>query len=182
MLAENKQPIELINQEIVPALDIVGKGFESKTLFLPQLLMSADSAKIAFEEVRKAMPAGEGNTKYSIVIATVKGDIHDIGKNIVRTLLENYGYRVIDLGRDVTPQAVVDAAVSENAKIVALSALMTTTIPAMEETVRMVRNALPECKIAVGGAVLTKEYADQMGADFYGSDAMETVRYAESLL
>ena len=128
------------------------------------------------------MPVGEGNTKYTIVIATVKGDIHDIGKNIVRTLLENYGYRVIDLGRDVPPQTVADTAIAEHAKIVALSALMTTTIPAMEETVTLVRNAKPDCKIAVGGAVLTKEYADQLGADFYGKEAMETVRYAESLL
>lgn len=182
MLANGKSPLELINDEIVPALDRVGKGFETQTLFLPQLLMSAEAAKVAFDVVKKAMPTGEGNTKYTIVIATVKGDIHDIGKNIVRTLLENYGYHVIDLGRDVAPEVVAETAIQENAKIVALSALMTTTIPAMEETVRMVRAKLPECKIAVGGAVLTQEYADQMGADFYGSDAMETVRYAESLL
>ena len=128
------------------------------------------------------MPTDAENAKYTIVIATVRGDIHDIGKNIVSTLLENYGYRVIDLGRDVQPETVVQTAVQEGARIVALSALMTTTIPAMEETVQLLRKELPRCKIVVGGAVLTQTYADQMGADFYGRDAMETVRYAESLL
>lgn len=182
MLSEKASPMTLINEEIVPALDRVGKSFEAKTLFLPQLLMSAEAAKVAFEQVKAAMPAGANSSKYTVVIATVQGDIHDIGKNIVCTLLENYGYRVIDLGRDVPPQTVVDTVLRENARMVGLSALMTTTIPAMEETVRMVHEAMPDCKIAVGGAVLTKEYADQMGADFYGSDAMETVRYAESLL
>lgn len=182
LLAKQIAPLDLINNEIVPALDRVGKGFEAQSIFLPQLLMSADAAKVAFDEVKSAMSAGEENTKYTIVIATVKGDIHDIGKNIVRTLLENYGYRVIDLGRDVSPQAVADVAVQENAKIAVLSALMTTTIPAMEETAELLRQTKPDCKIVVGGAVLTQEYADQMGADFYGKDAMEVVRYAESLL
>ncbi len=177
-----KAPLEVINEEIIPALDIVGRGFEAKTLYLPQLLMSAEAAQAAFEEVRAAMPVGEGTKKYTIVIATVHGDIHDIGKNIVKTLLENYGFHVIDLGRDVPPQKVVDAALTYHARMAALSALMTTTLPAMEETIKLLRAAMPECKIAVGGAVLTQSYADQMGADFYGKDAMETVRYAESLL
>ena len=182
MLESGTAPLTLINEEIVPALDRVGKRFEEKTLFLPQLLMSAEAAKAAFDEVKAVMPTGQSGSKYTIVIATVHGDIHDIGKNIVRTLLENYGYRVIDLGRDVPPQTVVNAAIRENARIVALSALMTTTIPAMEETIRLLREQAPDCKIAVGGAVLTQDYADKMGADFYGRDAMETVRYAESLL
>lgn len=182
LLESGTTPLALINNEIVPALDLVGKRFEAKTLFLPQLLMSAEAAQAAFEEVKTAMPAGESSGKYTIVIATVQGDIHDIGKNIVHTLLENYGYRLIDLGRDVPPQTVVDTALRENARIVALSALMTTTIPAMEETIKLLRREAPQCKIAVGGAVLTQEYADRMGADFYGKDAMETVRYAESLL
>ncbi len=182
MLDQGAAPLTLINEEIVPALNRVGKRFDEKTLFLPQLLMSAEAAKAAFDEVKAVMPPNENGRKYTIVIATVHGDIHDIGKNIVSTLLENYGYRVIDLGRDVPPQTIVDAAISECARIVALSALMTTTIPAMEETVRLLREQIPDCKIAVGGAVLTQTYADQMGADFYGRDAMETVRYAESLL
>lgn len=177
-----KAPLEVINEEIIPALDIVGRGFEAKTIYLPQLLMSAEAAQAAFEEVKAAMPTGEGSKKYTIVIATVQGDIHDIGKNIVRTLLENYGFNVIDLGRDVPPETVVEAAEKHGARLVALSALMTTTLPAMEETIKQVRAKLPDCKIAVGGAVLTQSYADRMGADFYGKDAMETVRYAESLL
>ena len=182
LLEENTPPLAIINDEIVPALNRVGKQFEEKTLFLPQLLMSAEAAKAAFDLIKAAMPTDAENAKYTIVIATVRGDIHDIGKNIVSTLLENYGYRVIDLGRDVQPETVVQTAVQEGARIVALSALMTTTIPAMEETVQLLRKELPRCKIVVGGAVLTQTYADQMGADFYGRDAMETVRYAESLL
>lgn len=182
MLDSQIAPLTIINDEIVPALNLVGKRFEAKTLFLPQLLMSAEAAKTAFDLIKASMPNDSSSSKYTIVIATVKGDIHDIGKNIVKTLLENYGYRVIDLGRDVSPQTIVDTAIQENARIVALSALMTTTIPAMEETVKLLRETIPDCKIAVGGAVLTQTYADQMGADFYGKDAMETVRYAESLL
>jgi 5-methyltetrahydrofolate--homocysteine methyltransferase len=128
------------------------------------------------------MPANENESKYTIVIATVQGDIHDIGKNIVKTLLENYGYRIIDLGKDVPPETIVETALCEHARIVSLSALMTTTIPAMEETISLLQKQAPDCKIAVGGAVLTQDYADKMGADFYGKDAMEMVRYAESLL
>ncbi|MGM9636379.1 MAG: homocysteine S-methyltransferase family protein [Eubacteriales bacterium] len=173
-------PLDLISNEIIPALDDVGKGFEAKTIFLPQLLMAADAAKAAFEEVRAVMPKSKG--KYAVILATVKGDIHDIGKNIVKVLLENYGFDVLDLGKDVPPETVVETAVREKIRLVGLSALMTTTLPAMKETIRQLREALPECKIVVGGAVLTKEYAEEIGADCYAKDAMETVRYAESLV
>lgn len=182
LLESGVAPLTLINEEIVPALDRVGKRFEEKTLFLPQLLMSAEAAKAAFDAIKSVMPSEANESKFTIVIATVHGDIHDIGKNIVCTLLENYGYRVIDLGRDVPPQTIVDTAIRENTRIVALSALMTTTIPAMEDTIKLLHEQASDCKIAVGGAVLTQDYADRMGADFYGKDAMEMVRYAESLL
>ena len=182
MISDGVKPLTIINDEIVPALNQVGKRFEDKTLFLPQLLMSAEAAKTAFDEIKASMSANENENKYTIVIATVQGDIHDIGKNIVKTLLENYGYRIIDLGKDVPPETIVETALREQARIVSLSALMTTTIPAMEETICLLRKQVPDCKIAVGGAVLTQEYADKMGADFYGKDAMEMVRYAESLL
>ncbi len=182
LLADGIAPLTIINEEIVPALDHIGKRFEDKTLFLPQLLMSAEAARVAFEEIKSAIPAEENTGKYTIVVATVQGDIHDIGKNIVCTLLENYGYRIVDLGKDVPPRIVVDAAIQENARIVSLSALMTTTLPAMEETINLLRQEVPDCMIAVGGAVLTQSYADKMGADFYGRDAMEMVRYAESVL
>lgn len=171
------EPLALINEQIVPALDIVGQGFENKTVFLPQLLMSAEAAKAAFEEARRSMSAvGEaGNT---VILATVKGDIHDIGKNIVKALLENYGYRVIDLGRDVSPEAVADAAVEHNGKLVGLSALMTTTVPAMADTIALLRRKKPDCRVMVGGAVMTREYAERIGADRYAKNAMEAVRYA----
>lgn len=177
-LLDTTPPLELIDQHIIPALDEVGRGFEQKTVFLPQLLMSAEAAKAAFDAVKERMPADRAASGDKIVVATVQGDIHDIGKNIVKVLLENYGYRVIDLGRDVPPETVVAAAVEHGAKLVGLSALMTTTVPAMEETVRQLHAALPHCKAVVGGAVLTQEYADQIGADAYARDAMETVRYA----
>ncbi len=182
-LLEEKTPLDVINSHIVPALDVVGKGFENKTIFLPQLLISAEAAKAAFSAVREAMAAkGEKNEKKCrFVIATVHGDIHDIGKNIVKALLENYGFDVIDLGKDVSPDRVRDAVVESKAPIVGLSALMTTTVPAMEETVKLVREAAPDVKIVVGGAVLTKEYADTLGADKYAADAMEAVRYAEEI-
>jgi 5-methyltetrahydrofolate--homocysteine methyltransferase len=182
MISDGVKPLAMINDEIVPALNQVGKCFEDKTLFLPQLLMSAEAAKAAFDEIKASMPANENESKFTIVIATVQGDIHDIGKNIVKTLLENYGYRIIDLGKDVPPETIVETAMREQARIVSLSALMTTTMPAMEETICLLRKQVPDCKIAVGGAVLTQDYADKMGADFYGKDAMEMVRYAESLL
>ncbi len=171
-------PLELIDTQIVPALDVVGRGFEEKTVFLPQLLMSAEAAKAAFEQVRASMPASS-TAGPAVILATVKGDIHDIGKNIVRALMENYGYSVIDLGRDVLPEVIVKTAVEKDVRLVGLSALMTTTVPAMEETIRLLRQAKPETKIMVGGAVLTQEYADKIGADFYGKNAMESVRFAQ---
>ena len=175
--------LDLVNQEIIPALDIVGKGFEEKRVYLPQLLMSAESAKAAFEVI-KANMATAGNAqvkKCPFVIATVKGDIHDIGKNIVKLLLENYGYDVHDLGKDVPPERVVEEAVRLHAPMVGLSALMTTTVPSMEETIKALRKDAPWCKVLVGGAVLTQEYASAIGADFYAADAMESVRYAEEI-
>ena len=175
-------PLKIVQDEIIPALDVVGSGFEKKTVYLPQLLMSAEAAKSAFEKIKESM-SGEGNTsdKATVIIATVKGDIHDIGKNIVKLLLENYGFNVIDLGRDVSPEAISDKTVETHAPLVGLSALMTTTVPAMEETIKLLRKTAPWCKVVVGGAVLTQEYADAIGADCYSKDAMETVRYAESI-
>ncbi|MCR4955219.1 MAG: homocysteine S-methyltransferase family protein [Lachnospiraceae bacterium] len=179
-LLANKDALAIVNEEIVPALDIVGKGFENKTMFLPQLLMSAEAAKAAFENIKAAIlkSGASQEMKSKFVIATVKGDIHDIGKNIVKVLLENYGFDVIDLGKDVSPEDVVEAVLSEEAPMCGLSALMTTTVPAMEETIVQLKEKAPQCKIIVGGAVLNREYAARIGADYYSKDAMETVRYA----
>lgn len=182
-LLETTEALSIVSEEIIPALDIVGSGFEKKTVYLPQLLMSAEAAKSAFEVIKESMSETDSDAvKSTVVIATVKGDIHDIGKNIVKLLLENYGYNVVDLGRDVSPEYVVESTVSTHAPIVGLSALMTTTVPAMEETIKLLRKDAPWCKVVVGGAVLTQEYADAIGADHYSKDAMETVRYAESLM
>ena len=170
-----------MQEEIIPALNAVGTGFENRTVYLPQLLMSAEAAKAAFEQVKAAMPSGNTAGKCAFVLATVKGDIHDIGKNIVKLLLENYGFAVTDLGRDVPPETIVENAVTLRAPIVGLSALMTTTVPAMAETIRQLRDKAPWCRIVVGGAVLNQEYADAIGADKYAKDAMEAVRYAESI-
>ncbi len=180
-LLESRDPLDVINQEIVPALDVVGKGFEKGTVFLPQLLMSAEAAKAAFEVIKEQM-SRSGQTQESkgtIVLATVKGDIHDIGKNIVKVLLENYSYQVVDLGKDVPPETVVEEAVRLHVPLVGLSALMTTTVPSMEETIRRLRQEAPWVKVMVGGAVLTQEYANSIGADQYCSDAMASVNYAE---
>ena len=178
-----KTPLEIIDGELIPALDIVGKGFEKKTVFLPQLLMAAEAAGGAFDVIKDYMKSqGKEETKKGkIVIATVKGDIHDIGKNIVKVLLENYGYDVIDLGKDVDPGLIVDTVKKQNVPLVGLSALMTTTVPAMEDTIRLLRENQLHVKVVVGGAVLTQEYADMIGADKYAKDAMETVRYAEEI-
>lgn len=174
---------QLIADHIIPALDNVGRAFESNKVFLPQLLMSADAAKAAFAAAQATLKAGEhGSKKGKIILATVKGDIHDIGKNIVKVLLENYGFEVIDLGKDVDYDTVVEAAVKENVRLIGLSALMTTTVSSMEETIRRLKKAKPDCVTVVGGAVLTKEYADMIGADYYARDAMETVRIAEKTL
>lgn len=177
----NREPLLIVQEEIIPALNTVGTGFENKTVFLPQLLMSAEAAKAAFEEIKQCMPSNNGSEKCAFILATVKGDIHDIGKNIVKLLLENYGFAVTDLGRDVPPETIVEKAVALHAPLVGLSALMTTTVPAMEETIRQLREKAPWCKVVVGGAVLNQEYADAIGADKYAKDAMETVRYAENI-
>ncbi len=177
----SKEPLRIVQEEIIPALDIVGVGFEKKTVYLPQLLMSAEAAKAAFEQIKAAAPKGQAADKCAFVLATVKGDIHDIGKNIVKLLLENYGFAVCDLGRDVPPETVVQKALELHAPLVGLSALMTTTVPAMEETIRQLREAAPFAKVVVGGAVLNREYAQSIGADYYAKDAMDTVRYAESI-
>ncbi len=182
-LLKEKTPLEIINGEIVPALDRVGKAYEEKRAYLPQLLMSAEAAKQAFEAIKERMlSTGEKQEKKcKFVIATVKGDIHDIGKNIVKTLLENYGFEVIDLGRDVDKESVLEAVLSHGAPLVGLSALMTTTVSSMEETICLLQERAPACKIVVGGAVLNKEYAQKIGAHAYAKDGMETVRYAEKI-
>ena len=181
LLSSGKAPVEVIDGEIVPALEIVGKGFETGKVFLPQLLMAAEAASSAFEVIRDVLAKSGTKTelKGPIVIATVKGDIHDIGKNIVRALLENYGFKVIDLGRDVAPETIVETALRENCKLVGLSALMTTTVPFMEETIKQLNEADPSIKTFVGGAVLTAEYAEQIHATWYAKDAMASVRIAE---
>ena len=180
-LIGTRKPLDIIQEELIPALNVVGEGFEKGTVFLPQLLMSADAAKIAFAVIKDVLASSgqEEEKKEKIILATVKGDIHDIGKNIVKVLLENYGFDVIDLGKDVPPEAIVEKAVEENVTLVGLSALMTTTVVSMEETIKLLREKKPDCKVMVGGAVLNQDYADMIGADFYGKDAMQSVHYAQ---
>ena len=182
-LSEKQDPLEIINTELIPALNHVGDGFEKGTVFLPQLLMSAEAAKNAFAVLKDKMDrSGEVQEKIgTIVLATVKGDIHDIGKNIVKVLLENYSFDVIDLGKDVAPELIVETVREKNVRLAGLSALMTTTVVSMEETIRLLREEAPQCKVMVGGAVLNQEYADMIGADFYGKDAMQSVRFAQEL-
>ena len=182
-LLKNTESLEIINKHLIPGLDYVGKQFEAKKMYLPQLLMAADAAKEAFGEIRSFMERSgkKGQTKGRVIIATVKGDIHDIGKNIVKVLLQNYDFDVIDLGKDVPPETVVAACKKDKIKLVGLSALMTTTVAAMEDTIKLLRKECPWAKVCVGGAVMTQEYADKIGADFYGKDAMDTVRYALEL-
>ena len=182
-LLSHTSPLEVINSEIIPALNIVGKGFEKKRVYLPQLLMSAEAAKAAFEVIKAASSGKKGSaSQNTFVIATVRGDVHDIGKNIVKLLLENYGFNVVDLGKDVPPQVIADKVVELHAPVVGLSALMTTTVAQMQETIKQLRLKAPWCKIIVGGAVLTQEYADKIGADKYAKDAMEGVRYAQEII
>ena len=180
-LLASTPPMELISREILPALDHVGRAFEEKKFYLPQLLMSAEAAKAAFDRIKAHFPKGTAADKCPVVLATVQGDIHDIGKNIVKLLLENYGFPVTDLGKDVAPETVVEAVVKLHAPLAGLSALMTTTVPAMEETIRQLREKAPWCRTVVGGAVLNRQYAQSIGADRYAADAMETVRYAEEI-
>jgi 5-methyltetrahydrofolate--homocysteine methyltransferase len=183
-LLETTDPMEIINHMLIPALDTAGSQFEQGKIFLPQLILTAGAAQAAFGVIRDVL-AKSGNASVSkgkIVLATVKGDIHDIGKNIVKVLLENYGYTVIDLGRDVPCQDVVDAAIAHQVKLVGLSALMTTTLGSMEETIRLLNAQYPSCKTVVGGAVLTPEYAKQIHADFYAKDAKNTVDVAKRII
>ena len=182
-LLKTEDSLSIINNHLIPGLDFVGKRFEQKTMYLPQLLMAAEAAKAAFAEIRDYMEKSgkKGAPKGKVIIATVKGDIHDIGKNIVKVLLQNYDFDVIDLGKDVPPETVVAACKKDKIKLVGLSALMTTTVAAMEDTIKLLRKECPWAKVCVGGAVMTQEYADKIGADFYGKDAMDTVRYALDL-
>lgn len=190
--------LDIIQQEIIPALDVVGKGFEEKTVYLPQLLMSAEAAKSSFEIIKESM-ASSGSAKNSaennsensdvkiaekgtIVIATVHGDIHDIGKNIVKLLLDNYGFNIVDLGKDVPPETIVSSVIEHHASICGLSALMTTTVPAMKKTIELLKKEAPWCRVVVGGAVLNSDYAKRIGSDKFAADAMETVRYAKDII
>jgi 5-methyltetrahydrofolate--homocysteine methyltransferase len=176
--------MEIINNYLIPALDTVGGKFEKGTIFLPQLIMSAEAAQSCFEIIKDklAVSGEESVSKGKIVLATVKGDIHDIGKNIVKVLLESYGFTVIDLGKDVPPETVVSAAIEHKVKLVGLSALMTTTLGAMAETIAILNEKCPDCKTVVGGAVLTESYAKKINADFYARDAKQSVDIAAELL
>ena len=182
-LLQTQKPLDIIQTYLIPALDKVGKGFEAGTVFLPQLLMSAEAAKQAFEVVKGKLSfeGAENLKKDKIILATVKGDIHDIGKNIVKVLLENYNFEVIDLGKDVSPSTILEAAKQHEAKMVGLSALMTTTVVSMEETIKLLKDEVPSCKVMVGGAVLNQEYADMIAADFYAKDAIQGVYYAQKV-
>lgn len=178
-LLKTEQPLDIINKHIIPALNEIGADFENKKAYLPQLLMSAEAASAAFEVLKIKMTAADSDESKAIVLATVKGDIHDIGKNIVKVLLESYGFKVYDLGRDVEPQAIVDCAIKHNCKLVGLSALMTTTVPSMADTIKLLNETDKSIKVIVGGAVLTEDYAQMINADYYAEDAMATVRFVE---
>lgn len=181
-LLKSLDALDVVNNEIIPALDKVGEGYEKQRIYLPQLLMSAEAAKAAFEVIKSHAGGDTEKKGETIIIATVKGDIHDIGKNIVKLILENYGYNVVDLGKDVAPEVIADEAARLKAPLVGLSALMTTTVPAMEKTIALLRDVAPLTKVIVGGAVLNEDYAKSIGADKYAKDAMEAVRYAEEII
>lgn len=180
-LLAGHEPLDLVDHALIPALDAVGAGYEKGTLFLPQLLQSASAAQAAFEEIKAAVAknGAPGASKGKIVLATVKGDVHDIGKNIVRVILENYGFEVLDLGRDVPPEKVVEAVRESGARLVGLSALMTTTLKSMAETIEALHKAKLDCKVMVGGAVLTERYALEIGADWYAKDAKRSADIAK---
>ncbi len=180
-LLEKEPPLEVVNRRIIPALDRVGERYEAGTLFLPQLMATAEAVKAAFAVVRRRLPPGAGE-KGPVILATVQGDVHDIGKNIVKMLLENYGYRVVDLGRDVAPERVVEAALETGAPLVGLSSLMTTTAQKIAVTIQALRAAGAPCKVMVGGAVVTEEFARQIGADFYTRDAAQSAKVAEQVI
>ena len=175
----DSEPLDVINNLLIPALNEIGKEFEEGRAYLPELLMSAEAASGAFSEIKKKIPEGRSDGR-KVILATVKGDIHDIGKNIVRVLLESYGFQVFDLGRDVAPEKIVSAAIENGVRFVGLSALMTTTVQSMKDTISLMREKAPEVKVMVGGAVLTAEYAEMIGADYYAADAMDAVRAAEN--
>ncbi len=183
-LIQQKEPLKIIDEDIVPALDLVGEQYENGTIFLPQLIQSAETVKESFQVIREYLGKSSSLqlSKGKIVLATVKGDIHDIGKNIVKVLLESYGFDVIDLGKDVAVDRVVDEAIKNKVKLVGLSALMTTTVKSMEETIKALKVAYPSCKVMVGGAVLTQEYAEMICADFYAKDAQGAVAIAKQVL
>ncbi|MEG0737512.1 MAG: cobalamin-dependent protein, partial [Longicatena sp.] len=168
---------------LIPALDIVGKRYEKKEIYLPQLINAATASQMAFEEIKKFMSAKGEKTisKGKIILATVKGDVHDIGKNIVKVVLENYGYDVIDLGKDVPIEKVVETAIKEQVYLIGLSALMTTTLPAMKDTIEALHQAGHDCKIMVGGAVVSEEYAQEIHADYYAKDAKESADIAKEV-
>lgn len=176
-----RDSLEIINEDMIPALELVGARFEKGEFFLPQLMMSAKAAQEAFSVIKAALGDKPKESKGTVIMATVKGDIHDIGKNIVKVLLENFGFEVIDLGKDVPPEVIVEEAKARSVKLVGLSALMTTTVENMAETIRLMRKEYPECLIMVGGAALSETYAKEIGADFYSKDAMGAVHYAESV-
>ena len=180
-LLDENEPLTLVDEALIPALDVVGEKYEKGKLFLPQLLQAASAAQAAFEEIKTAIAkrGGAGASKGRIVLATVKGDVHDIGKNIVRVILENYGFEVIDLGRDVPVETVVDTVREKDVHLVGLSALMTTTLKSMEETIAALHAAKLDCKVMVGGAVLTPEYAEKIGADWYAKDAKQSADIAK---
>ena len=183
-LLKTTLPLDIVNNEIIPALNVVGEGYEKGSVYLPGLLMSAEASKVSFDVIKQYVINNgvKADDKGTFVIATVEGDIHDIGKNIVKLLLENYGFNVIDLGKDVKAQVILDTVIATHAPIVGLSALMTTTLPSMAEAVKLIKEKAPWCKTVVGGAVLTEEYAKKIGADKYAKDALETVRYAQSVI
>ena len=182
-LLEDHEELEIVNEYLIPALDVVGQKYEKGELFLPQLIQSAETVKMAFEVIKARISSNSDKSisKGKIVLATVKGDVHDIGKNIVKVILENYGYEVIDLGKDVPIETVVEAAFKHKVKLVGLSALMTTTIKSMEATIKALKDKGYEGKILVGGAVLTEEYAKMINADFYAKDAKESAEIAKKV-
>ena len=182
-LLSDTDPMTIVNTMLIPALDKAGALFETGKLFLPQLIQCAQAAQASFGVIRETM-ASQGNTsvnKGKIILATVKGDIHDIGKNIVKVLLENYGFTVIDLGRDVAPERIVKTAIEMDVPFVGLSALMTTTLQSMEQTIALLKQKKPDCVVMVGGAVLTEEYAQKIGADYYSKDAKQSVDIAQHI-
>ena len=180
LLAQGVPPIDIINQGLITAMEEIGRLYKEEEIFIPEMMMAAQAVTEVINTLKPHMPAGSGS-RGAIVIGTVEGDIHDIGKNIVKVLLENYAYQVLDLGKDVPPEVIVDTAIKEDVPVVGLSALMTTTVVSMEETIKQLREKKPGTKVVVGGAVLTQEYADSIGADCYAKDAMATVHYADSV-